>query len=155
MIEERQFHGVGDLLDLSVEATDVAVRDSGTSSSSRSSTSGRGSFSKSMLVRGSRRIVSPLRSAPRATSRRARRHALRPASDDKGAHAIFEQFLDRHDLTRDLRMTSLDDVKLSLSTTSERGEVVVVDVGVQPDAHLAAAGQDVDRASSFLPTITP
>jgi hypothetical protein len=121
---------------------------SGTSSSSRSSTSGRGQ----LLEQQVRARVEPHRVAA------AQVHTAQPvgeladpllvgAPDDEGAHAVVHQFLDRDHLAGDLRRAREHDVEgLVQHDLGAAGERLVVDLGMEPDAHLAAARQHVDCA---------
>ena len=125
---------------------------SGTSSSSRSSTSGRGSFSSSRFERGSSRIWSPLRRADAAQRVGQLAHPLLVGPpDDERPHAVVHDVLDRHHLTGVLGVAGEDHVEALVEHDLEATlEQVVVDLGMQLDLHLAAAREDVDRAVVVL-----
>ena len=71
--------------------------------------------------------------------------------DDEGAHAVVEQLLDGHDLAGDFGMTGLHDVEALVEhDLGPARQLVVVDVGMQTDTHLAPTGEDIDGAVVVL-----
>ena len=152
VVQERQLDGVGDLLDLAVETADVGVGDVGHF------------FEHQVLDLGPRQLLEQhvgarveahgVAAAQVHTAQRIGELAdplLVGAPDHQGAHAVVEQFLDRHHLAGDLRMAGLHDVEALVEhDLGSARELVVVDVGVQTDAHLAPAGEHVDGAVVVL-----
>ena len=118
---------------------------SGTSSSTSSSTSGRGSFSSSSPDRESSSTVSPERRGPSSSSStisQTRSSSARPTI--KRATAA-EDLADRHDLAGQILASRQHDaerlVQHDLGAPVQTGE----HVGHRGDPHLAATGVDVDR----------
>ena len=72
-------------------------------------------------------------------------------SDDDDAHAVVHHLLHRDDLAGDLRIAGEHDVEaLVQHDLGAAVEQLVVDVGVERDAHLASAREDVDRVVVVL-----
>ena len=120
---------------------------SGTSSRTSSSVSGFGSFSMSSCVRTSISSESPAR------SRTSKRSSLSSATRSSSARAktmhrrrSSRPLLERDDLARQLAVADEDDVeRLVQDDLVALADHARVDVRVQGDPHLAAAGEDVDR----------
>ena len=125
---------------------------SGTSSSSRSSTSGRGSRSRSRPERTSISSVSPDRSrTPRRSSDELADPLLVGPADDHGPHAVLHDLLQRDDLAGDVGPASQDHVEALVEHDLLAPlQLFDVDLGMERDAHLAPAGEDVDGAVVVL-----
>jgi hypothetical protein len=73
------------------------------------------------------------------------------AAEDDGPAAVLEQLLDRDDLAVGLGRAGHDDVeRLVEHDLAPADQVVGIERGVHGDAHLAAAGVDVDGAVVVL-----
>ena len=147
VMQERQLDRVGDLFDLVVEAADVGIADV------------RHLLEQQVLDLGARQLLEQqvradveaevVAAADVHAADRVGQFAdpfLVATPDDDDAHTVVHHLLDRDDLTGDLGGSRASTtLKLSLSTTSEpRSSSLVIDVGVERDAHLAAAREDVD-----------
>ncbi len=121
---------------------------SGTSSSTSSSTSGRGSRSSNSPDRVSMSSVSPARMLN--TDQRVGQlgHALLVgSSDDQRACSVVEQFLQRDDFARELARARQHDVQRFVEhDLGTARQLFFFELGMQRDAHLAPAGEHVDRA---------
>ncbi len=152
VVQERQLDGVGDLLDLGVETADVGVRDVGHLLEQQVFDLGPWQLLEQHV--GARVEPHGVAAAQVHAAQRVGQLAhslLVGAPDDQGADAVVEQLLDRHDLAGDLGTAGLDDVEALVEhDLGPAGQLLVVDVGVQPDAHLAPAGEHVDRAVVVL-----
>ena len=147
-VEERQLHRVGDLLDLSIQTTDVFVGDV------------RHLFEQQILDLGARQLLEQ-KIGSRIEAHRVTAAQVHPAEAvgqfadslfvgtprHHRAHAVVHDLLDRDDLAGDLGMPGEDDVEAlvqhHLGSPLER---LLLDVGVQADPHLAATREHVDRA---------
>ena len=152
VVQERQLDGVGDLLDLGVETTDVGVGDVGHL------------LEQQVLDLGPRQLLEQhvgarveshgVAAAQVHAAQRVGQLAdalLVGAADHHGAHAVVDQLLDGHDLAGDLRSAGLHDVEALVEhDLGATRQLLVIDVGVQPDAHLATAGEHVDGAVVVL-----
>ena len=103
-VEEGQLDGVGDRLDLVVEAADVVVGDVGHLLEDQLLDLGPGQLSSSSPERGSMRMVSPARSfgADELVGQLDDPLLVGPAHDD-GPPAVLEELLEGDDLAADAR----------------------------------------------------
>ncbi len=152
VIEERQLDGVGDLFDLAVETADVAVRDVGDLFEQQILDLGSGQLLQQHV--GTRiephRVATAQVNAAKRIGELAHPLLVR-TPDDQGAHAVVEQLLDRHDFSGDFRMPRLHDVEaLVENDLGSAGQLLVIDVGMKPDTHLATTGQHIDGAVVVL-----
>ena len=152
LVQERQLDGVGDLLDLGVEAADVGVRHVGHLLEQQVLDLGSGQ----LLEQHVRARVEPQHIAgpqAHATQRAGQfAHALLVgAADHDRPHAVLHHLFERHDLAGGLGTPRLDHVEALVERhLGAEVEQVEVDVRVELDLHLAPAGQHVDRAVLVL-----
>ena len=152
-VQERQLDRVGDLLDLDVEAADVGVRDVGHLLEQQVLDLGAGQLLEQQVAARveAHRVAAAEVDAAQVVGQLAD-PLLVGAADDQGAHAVVHHLLDRDDLAAVISPTRAEHdvealVEHDLGAALER---VVVDLGVEADAHLAAAGEHVDGAVVVL-----
>ncbi len=152
VVEEWQLDRIGDLLDLAVEPADVAVRDVGHLLQQQVFDLG----TRQLLQQHVGARVEPHRVAtaqvhPAQGVGELADPLLVGAADDQCAHAIVEELLDGDDLAGHLGMARLHDVEALVEHDLRSArQLLVIDVGMQPDTHLATAGEHVDRAVVVL-----
>ena len=152
LVQERQLDGVGDRLDLGVEATDVGVRDVGHLLEQQVLDLG----ARQLLEQHVRPRVEPQEVAvaqPRAAqhARELAHPLLVGAADDDRADAVLHHLLEGDDLAGVLGPAGLDHVvALVEGDLGAEVEQLVLDVGVELDLHLATAGEHVDGAVVVL-----
>ena len=147
-VQVRQLDGVGDGLDLAVEAADVVVGDVGDL------------FEHELFDLLARQLLDEEPGAQVHEHRVARAHLhvaervgdlghalLVTAPVDEGAAPVVEHLLQRHDLAGALRVAGLDDVqRLVEHDLVAAQQLGGVEVRVQGHAHLPARGEHVDGA---------
>ena len=152
VIQERELDRVGDLFDLVVEATDVGVADVGDL------------FEQQVLDLGPWQLLEQqvrahieaevVAAADVHAADRVGEFAdplLVATPDDDDAHTVVHHLLHRDDLTGDLGGPRQHDVEALVEDDFRTAvEELVIDVGMQRDAHLAAAREDVDRVVVVL-----
>ena len=151
-VEERQLDGVGDLLDLLVEAADVLVGDVRHLLEEEILDLRTGQLLEQQVgaVVEAHRVAGAQVDAADGVGELADA-LLVGAPDDQGAHAVLEHFLDRDDLAGDLRGAGEDDVEALVEDDLRADlQLEVIDLRVQGDLHLAAARLDVDGAVLVL-----
>ena len=152
LVEERQLHSVGDLLDLVVEPADVGVGDVGHLLEQQVLDLG----PRQLLEQQVRTRIEPHLVAAAQADAAQRVGQLADTlfvgpPDDEGPDTVVHDVLDRHDLTGVLGVAGEDHVEALVEHDLEATlEQVVVDLGMQLHLHLAAARQDVDRAVVVL-----
>ena len=151
-MQERQLDGVGDLLDLVVEAADVAVGDVRDLLEQEVLDLRPGQLLEQQV--GARieahRVAGTQVHAAHGVGHLADELLVGP-TDDERPNAVLHDLLDRHDLARQLGRPGEHDVEaLVEDDLASPVELVEVDVRVRRHLHLAAARQDVDRAVVVL-----
>ena len=151
-MQERQLDGVGDLLDLVVEAADVAVGDVRHLLEQEVLDLRPGQLLEQQVRAGveAHRVAGPQVHPAHRVGQLADELLVGPA-DDQCAHAVLHDLLDRDDLAGLLGRPGQHDVEaLVEDDLAAPVELVEVDVGVRRHLHLAAAREDVDGAVVVL-----
>ena len=147
-MHERQLDRVGDLLDLAVEAAHVGVGDVGHLFEHQLLDLGPGQLLEQQAAADvhEQRVAAAQPLAPQGVAQLGHPLLVGPA-DDQRPLAVLEDLLERDDLALALAAAGQHDVERlvehDLGAPLER---LGVDVGMEGDAHLAAAGEHVDGA---------
>ena len=146
LVQERQLDRVGDLFDLVVEAADVGVRDVGHLLEQQVLDLGSGQLLEQEVRAGVETEVVARSDVGAADGvGELADPLLVGTTDDHDADPVVHDLFDRDHLAGDLRRPRHHDVvALVEHDLGAAVEQLVVDVGVQGDAHLATAGEDVD-----------
>ena len=151
-VQERKLDGVGDLFDLRVEATDIGVGDVG------------------HLLQQQVFHLRPWQLLEQEVAARVEAHGVAAAqvhaaqriselahtllvgaAGDECPNTVVEQFLDGDHFAGDLGAAGMHHVEALVEHDLGAAlQVVVLDLGMQPDTHLAPAGEHVDRAVVVL-----
>ena len=147
-VQVRELDGVGDGLDLVVEPTDVGVGDVGHLLEDQLLDLGPGQLLDQQA--GARLhqdgVAGPELDADQGVGQLGHPLLVGPA-EDQGPPAVLEHLLQHHHLAGALALAGQDHVeRLVEHDLVAPLEVVGLDVGVERHPHLAAAGEDVDRA---------
>ena len=151
-VEERQLDGVGDLLDLIVEPTDVLVGDVRHLLEQQVLDLGSGQLLEQQVgaMVEAHRVAGAQMDAAHRVGELADA-LLVGAPDHQCPDAVLEHLLDRDDLASDLRRAGEDDVEALVEhDLGPDLQLEVIDLRMQRHLHLAAAGEHVDRAVFVL-----